>query len=103
MYGNVSAPNVTALRMRCATGVTPYLAGEYATPMVEMRLSDDGGKLWSDWDAVSLGEQGNYGDLVEWRALGGFGYPGALFEFRCTDPVGFRVSDVLINERFGGR
>jgi hypothetical protein len=94
---------VNNLRLRCAAGVTPYLAGEYATPMVEMRLSDDGGKLWSDWDAVSLGEQGDYGALVEWRALGGFGYPGALFEFRCTDPVGFRVSDVLINERFGGR
>jgi hypothetical protein len=32
-----------------------------------------------------------------------FDEPGALFEFRTTEPVGFRVSGVFVNEQGGGR
>ncbi len=98
---------INNLRLRCNTGETPYLSGDYADPVVEMRTSSDGGRTWEAWDEVTLGQnlggQGEYGILVEWRAQGSFGYPGFLCEFRVTDPVPFRVSDVLVNEPWGGR
>lgn len=93
---------VNNLRLRCNVGQSPFLTGPYAEPEVEMRLSDDG-QTWSEWEAESLGEQGDYEAQPEWRALGMASYPGLLCEFRVTDPVDFRVSDVLVNEERGGR
>lgn len=94
---------VNNLRVRANTGSTPYLTGTYADPVVEMRVSADAGKTWDDWTAAYLGKQGDYKRMAEFRALGAYGYPGFLCEFRCSDPVPFRISDVLINEPFGGR
>jgi hypothetical protein len=47
--------------------------------------------------------EGGYRTVPEWRALGMFDFPGALFEFRVTDPVPFRVSAVKVNDPAGGR
>ena len=79
------------------------LAGQGSDPLVEMRYSRDAGATWSSWDGVSMGRQGHYRERPEWRALGLFDAPGALMEFRCTDPVALRLSSVLVNEPVGGR
>jgi hypothetical protein len=91
------------LRLRVNPGQTPVLAGEYASPVIEMRLSRDAGQTWGNWKAAQLGEQGQYRKRVEWRALGLASQPAFLAEFRVTDPVPFRVSGVFVNEAFGGR
>jgi hypothetical protein len=84
------------------TGQTPLLEGQGSEPVIEMRSSDDGGNRWSDWEADSLGAMGEFRQVPEWRALGLFDFPGAMFEFRVTDPVPLRISAVKINERGGG-
>lgn len=91
------------LRLRTNAGNTPYLASDYANPLVEMRFSRDTGKTWADWRSTSLGAQGDYRTRIEWRALGMFDDPGGLFEFRVTDPVPFGVRAVAANEARGGR
>lgn len=94
---------VARMQLRVNVGQTPFLTGDYVEPQVEMRLSPDAGQTWDDWEATNLGRQGDYTALPEWRALGIASYPGLFAEFRCTDPVPFRVSAVLVNEKYGGR
>jgi hypothetical protein len=67
-----------------------------------MRLSKDGGFTFSDWMPRSMGLQGAYRALMQWRSLGHFSYPGVVAEFRVTDPVPFRVAKVTMNEPYGG-
>jgi hypothetical protein len=98
--GSFSANNV---RLIANVGETPELSGTYADPVAEMRVSYDGGRTWEEWEDAELGIQGDYRVRTEWRALGMFDDPGMLAEFRCTDPVPFRVSGVKINEPGGGR
>lgn len=86
------------LVIRCNPGQTSYLAGAYADPVIEMRTSKDGGFEWTTWKQRSLGQQGKYRRLVEYRALGRFSFPGFLAEIRVTDPVPFKVSGIKINE-----
>lgn len=91
------------LSLRSNPGHTEFLSGSYVNPTVSMRFSDDGGQTWTSWnDDTTLGTQGQYGKAVGWEALGMFGQPGFLAEFRCTDPVDWRVSGVAINEGFSG-
>lgn len=94
---------VKNLSIRANPGQTPYLTGDYVEPVCEMRVSRDAGQTWGAWRQASLGAQGEYRKKVQWRALGQASQPGFLAEFRCTDPVPLRVSDVLINEPWGGR
>jgi hypothetical protein len=95
--------DVYNLRLRINPGQTPFLAGDYANPIIEMRLSRDAGQTWGIWKGTQLGVQGNYRKRIEWRALGQHSQPGFLAEIRLTDPVPLRVSGVFINEPFGGR
>lgn len=87
--------------LRTNVGQTPYLAGDYADPLIEMRVSRNAGKTWGTWRQTSLGLQGEYRQRVRWTGLGMVGQPGLLTEFRLTDPVSLRVSDVTVNEPFG--
>lgn len=105
MAGSVleQAVQIDNLRMVCEVGTTPNLTGDYAEPVIEMGYSDDAGNTWSEYEAESIGAQGQYRQRVEWRALGMFDDPGVLFRFRITDPVSFRVSGVGLNEATGGR
>ena len=97
------AAQIDNIRLTCEVGTTPNLVGLYTNPTIEMRFSYDAGNTWEDWESEELGEQGKYRQRVEWRALGMFDDPGALFQFRITDPVSFRLSDVQANAATGGR
>jgi hypothetical protein len=98
--GTFSADN---LRLTANVGETVALTGDYTNPSVEMRTSRDGGRTWGLWRAAPMGAQGNYRTRAEWRRCGMFDDPGMLCEFRCTDPVPFRISGVAVNEAGGGR
>jgi hypothetical protein len=99
---NAGGTILSNVQARTNVGQTSFLVGDYTNPIIEMRSSRDGGKTWGNWRAARLGEQGNYRKRVEWLACGIASRPGILLEFRCTDPVDLRVSDVVVNERIGG-
>lgn len=94
---------VDVIHLDADFGSTPLLEGQGSDPLAEVRYSRDGGRTWSDWRQSSLGRQGQYRARAMWRRFGSFDAPGAIFEFRCSDPVRFRVSAVRSNEAQGGR
>jgi hypothetical protein len=98
--GAFSANNV---RLSVNVGETPNLTGDYANPVIEMRTSRDAARTFDAWRPISLGEQGKYRTLTEWRRCGMFDAPGMVAEFRVTDPVPLRASRVGVNEQSGGR
>lgn len=98
--GGASLDNI---RQYVNVGETVNLTGDYADPSVEMRTSRDQGRTFGNWRSTKLGRQGEYRRRVEWRALGMFDDPGAVIEFRVTDPVPYRVASVMANEPGGGR
>lgn len=100
---NAGGVVISNIMLRCNTGQTEYLEGDYAEPAVEMRLSRDLGRTWGEWRSRSLGGQGDYRKRVSWRACGMASAPGLLAEFRATAPIDWRVSDCLMNEPLGGR
>jgi hypothetical protein len=79
-------------------GSTPFLIGQGSDPLVEIRASRTQGRTWGTWRATSLGQQGRYASQPVSRRWGTYGRPGAMFEIRTSDPVPFRVTDVLVNE-----
>jgi hypothetical protein len=91
------------LRLTANVGETSSLSGDYANPVVEMQSSRDAGRTWGNWRSAPLGAQGRYRTRCEWRRLGLFDDPGMLAEFRCSDPVPFRISGVDVNVPGGGR
>ena len=99
---NMEAVVVNNLFLRGNTGRTPYLAGQYSDPNVEIRTSKDGGNVWSSWRQAQMGPSGTYRKQIRWFGLGVFSFPGALAEFRITDPTPFRVSSVTVNDPYGG-
>ncbi|MCR4299915.1 MAG: packaged DNA stabilization protein gp10, partial [Gallionella sp.] len=100
---NSGALTVDNVQLRTNPGQTPYLVAPYDDPTIEMRISRDGAQTWGNWRPTSLGEQGEYRQKVQWRGCGQAAQPGFVAEWRVTDPVGFRISAVLINEQYGGR
>jgi len=82
----------------CATGWANQKA---PNPVVQMRMSDDGGNLWSAWrNSAHMGRRGQFGVEVAWRQLGMMKQPGRMFHIRCGDPTLFRVSYARINEAY---
>jgi hypothetical protein len=94
---------VDRLAVEANTGWTDVLSGQGSSPLVELRSSRDAGATWGDWDAASLGAQGQYRTKAEWRRLGMYDSPGALFELRCSEPIDVRISGVTANSAGGGR
>lgn len=99
---NAGGVVLASVQLRNNVGATEFLTGDYLNPIVEMRSSRDAGRTWGAWRPAALGEQGNYRKRVQWKACGMASQPGILLEFRVTDPVSWRVSDVLVNEAVGG-
>ncbi len=98
--GALSFDNV---QVEANVGRTTFLTGDGSSPVIEMRSSRDAGATWSSWRAAEMGSQGNYRTRSIWKRCGLFDAPGALFEFRVTDPVPLRISRVTFNEPLGGR
>jgi hypothetical protein len=85
------------------SGASTVLSGQGSAPVIEMSLSRDAGNEWSGFDEASLGAAGKYRVIPQWRRLGQFDQPGAMFRFRVTDPVPLRISAVKFNEPLAGR
>lgn len=100
---NSGGVTVANMLLRSNPGRTTYLTGEYAEPIVEMRLSRDAGTTFGSWRARSLGVLGDYRQIVRWNALGMASQPGLIAEYRMSAPIDWRVSDCVINEGWGGR
>lgn len=95
--------SIDRLTIWANTGHTPLLEGQGSAPVIELRLSDDAGATFGDFDAEDLGAQGEYRTLPEWRCLGMFDHPGIIGEARVTDPVPLRISAIKVNDPAGGR
>lgn len=88
-----------SLELKANTGRTPFSEpNTYATPEVSIRTSKDGGENWTSWKTISLGTSTQYRRNLRWTSLGFFGTPGILVEVKVTDPVPFRVSDLMAND-----
>jgi hypothetical protein len=95
-----AATSINSVRLWCNGGQTDDLTFD---PVIELRLSDDAGQTWSEWDQDTLGMTGNYRTVPEWRALGMYDFPGVMGEVRVTDAVPFRLSAVKVNDPSAGR
>jgi hypothetical protein len=95
--------SINSVKLWVNAGQTALLEGTGSEPIIEMSFSDDAGNTWSAWEADSLGATGDYRAVPEWRALGQFDFPGAIMDFRCSDPVPLRISAVKINDPGGKR
>lgn len=91
------------LILEAAVGQTADLTGQGADPLIEMRYSDDYGNTWEVWEAVELGQQGDYRVRPQWNGLGLVDPPGRVFEFRLSDPAPWRISRVAVNEDLRGK
>jgi len=69
--------------------------GPGAAPVVLLRVSDDGGRTWSNELRASTGPAGAWRTRVYWTRLGLFNH--AVAEFTFSDPVPFRVVDAYVN------
>lgn len=56
-----------------------------AESQIIMQYSDDDGKTWSSERWAGIGDQGEYGYIVEWLGLGMF--YRRIFRFRMSDPI----------------
>lgn len=85
--------------LRCVRGVG-LVTGYGATPVVEMRYSDDEGYTYTPWREAPLGIQGDRSDVAKsiWYDLAAVDPPGRLYEYRCTDPVFFSPAAAYFNE-----
>ena len=100
---NSGGVTISNILLRTHTGQTPYTSGAYLEPTVQMRFSRDLGHTWSAWRSKSLGIQGDTAKRVKWNGCGIGSQPGFLAEFKVTAPIDWRVSEVLVNEKLGGR
>lgn len=87
--------------VRCDS-LSLYLSTGTATdpnlyPKARISWSDDM-QTYQDFEDVSIGRQGKYGEPVRMNRLGLMKYPGRLFEIRVTDDVVATISAAYINE-----
>lgn len=78
--------NNLTLRPTLGAGTATGGADE-VEPAVEMRLSTDQARTWTDWEAESFGVGGDYDKLVRWHNLGLMESPATVIEFRSTSPT----------------
>lgn len=69
--------------------------GQGAPPTVLLRVSDDGGRTWSNELRASTGAAGAWRTRVYWTRLGLFQH--AVAELTYADPVPFRLVDAYVN------
>lgn len=84
----------TSLCLYATAGTTPDPA-EY--PKVRISWSDDL-ETFGDWEDVSMGRQGQYGNVIRLNRLGMMSYPGRLWKFSATGDFVFTVHAATYNE-----
>lgn len=95
--------SISEIELICATGVG-LSSGTGSTPYVQLALSFDGGKTWSDPFIEELGPLGEYGWGVRFTRLGRCPGPkGVSARFRCTDAVEFTPAEAWITIEAGTR
>jgi hypothetical protein len=99
----VGSVPVDHLEVECSAGTINQFDWPHIDPQLEVRASRDGGKEFTMWRTARLGGQGEHRWRPRYRRFGYFDAPGALFDFRCVDPMPLRVSAVRVNEAAGGR
>jgi hypothetical protein len=81
--------------LRGAVGVGTDIGPD---PTVQMRLSRDRGRTFTDWRDGSLGTAPNYVTPPKWHRNGRAFAPGLLLEFRCTEALLTAWWGVTVNE-----
>ncbi len=71
-----------------------------SNPLIELFFSTDGGKTWKTAQAVSFGEEGEYGTQIRWSNLGQA--RSFIFKFRITDPVPRTILGAYYQKTMGG-
>lgn len=75
------------------------LSGGGSNPQAMIKLSKDNGRTWSTERSVYIGASGDTTKTIKTTNWGRFdGRNGALINIRITDPVGFALYGVYINE-----
>lgn len=69
-------------------------------PVINLRVSADQGRTWSDEGSQSIGLIGEYDARVRWNRLGLMQPPARIYEWTTSDPVRMRVSSARINDSF---
>jgi hypothetical protein len=70
-------------------------------PLIELFVSIDGGKVWNNPRATSIGKEGEYLTQIRWQNLGqGRSF---IFKFRITDPVPRIIVGAYYEKVLGGR
>jgi hypothetical protein len=69
--------------------------GQGASPTLLLRVSDDGGRTWSNQLRASTGAAGAWRQRVYWTRLGLFN--DAVLELTSSDPVPCRLVDAYVN------
>ena len=90
--GQIAIDNVV---VNCAVGEGPR-SGQGSAPVMQIRCSRDG-KTFSGWREAPMPLTGQHSGKVRINRWGTFQSPGALFQFRVSDPAPFRVTDIRAN------
>lgn len=102
-YADGLSFSISEIEMVCATGVG-LTSGTGSEPKVQMALSHDGGKTWSEPFEEELGPIGEYGWGVRFNRCGRCPGPkGVMVRFRCVDPVEFTPISAFITIDVGSR
>ena len=80
--------------------IEPGVSLVSAEAQIIMEYSDDHGKTWtSSLGFLSIGQQGDYENVVEWHQLGTF--YSRMFRFTMTDPVKWVLIDAVADVEVG--
>lgn len=88
-------------RVRCNSLEVMASTGTATDPNLypKMRISwSDDGETFGSYEDVSVGRQGNYGEIIRINRLGAMGYPGRLFRFQVTDDAYVTLRGAAYNE-----
>ena len=86
---------LNSVGLQCVRGVGN---AAFPDPIVQMRMSKDGGRTFGPWLSAQLGKVGEYLIKAVWRGLGMVSQPGVLLEWKVVDAVNFTVSGAAFNE-----
>jgi hypothetical protein len=73
------------------------VSGQGSNPLVELNVSNDGGRTWHSAGTRSAGRLGEYLTTVAWRRLGSG--VDRQFELVVSDPVPWRIVDAFLKMR----